>query len=182
MRKLDILIRSAFHALYLLISCVTCMVAEMLIIRVLTLCFEIDYFTLCIIRAAIYLVGVNAILAIVSFREGYREASCRILDTVLSGVFGTVIHFFFALLFSFEAFCAGGVKFLTALVKFGPSLSDSTFMGELYRTDFIPVFFVNGLICCAVATIFNVLGAKKRLADRAILTGSQESTPVSDEE
>lgn len=178
MKKLDVLIDAAIYAFYMFAACLVMMVAEMLIIRVLTLCFGIDYFVLCLIRAAIYVIGVNIILSLVAYREGYKAAEASVVGTLISGILAMIIHFFFCLLFSFEAFCAGGVKFITAIIKFGPSLSDSSFMGQLFRIDFIPFFFINGLVYCILMAVFKKLGASQRLVDREELTKNQSAAEI----
>lgn len=169
MKKQHVFIDALLYAFYMLISCVTCMFAEMLIVKVLSLLFPIPYFALCIIRAVIYTFGVNAILCIISFREGYKAAYCSVVFTMISGIAATVIHFLFALLFGFEAFCAGGVRSITALVNFGATLASSSFMDKLTPLDFTIVFFINSLAYCVFMTISKKLGAKRRLIDRAEL-------------
>ncbi|MBQ8408375.1 MAG: hypothetical protein IJY39_05865 [Clostridia bacterium] len=173
MKKLDVILDALLYAFYMFAACLVMMVAEAGIIRVLTLCFEIDYFVLCVIRAVIYTVGVNVILSLTAYREGYKAAQASVIGTLISGVIATCLHFMLCLLFSFEAFCAGGVKFITAIVKFGPSLSDSSFIGQLYRIDFFAVFFVNSLVYCVLMAAFKKIGAQKRLVDRQELTRDQ---------
>ena len=56
-RTIDTLITSLLYAFYFLISCLICMVAEILIIKVIDITVEVSYFTLCVIRAFIYTLG-----------------------------------------------------------------------------------------------------------------------------
>ena len=175
MRIKNTLIDAPIYALYMLGSCIACMFAEMLIVKVLTLLFAIDYYTLCIIRTVIYSLGVNAILCILAYREGYKSAESSPVFTIISGFLATAIHFPFALLFGFEAFCAGGVRFITALVKFGPYLASSSFIGELHWLDFTPVFFINGFVYCVLMAVAKHIGKNRRLLDREALTVNQSS-------
>ena len=171
MRRItDILIDAAFYAFYMLFSCITCMFAELLIVKVLTLCVAIDYYTLSIIRAAIYMIGVSAILAIVAYRGGYKTAYYSIPVTLISGFIACVLHLLFALLFRFEAFCSGGVRFITGLTKFGSRLSESSDIAKLPLIDFFVAFFACGAIYVVIMTVFQVIGAKTRLIDREELT------------
>lgn len=170
---LDVLTDGSLYAFYMLGSCLVWMVAEACVIKVLTLCFEIDYFTLCIIRASIYTIGVSAMLFTAAYREGYKAAGSSIVGSALSCVLGSLLHFLPCLLFSFNPFCAGGVKFVTALIKFGPSLSSSSFMGELVRLDYFPAFFATALLYCVVMTAAKRIGAVRRLADRKEMTANQ---------
>ena len=173
MRRItDILIDAAFYAFYMLFSCITCMFAELLIVKVLTLCIAIDYFTLSIIRTAIYMIGVSAILAVVAYRGGYKTAFYSIPGTLISGFIACFIHLLFALLFRFEAFCSGGVRFITGLTKFGSNLSESADIAKLPLIDFFGAFFACGVIYVVIMTVFQVLGAKSRFTDREELTGT----------
>lgn len=173
MKKGDVLFGTALRAVYMLGSCIVIMFAEMLAIKIINLFVGLSPLSLCIVRALIYTVGVNAILAVVSYREGYRSASFSVAETLISGALASILHFLVSLLFSFEAFCSGGVKFITALVKFGASLNSESFSGSLSRFDCIPFFFANALVYIAVMIIFGNLGARNRLADREELTGNK---------
>ena len=175
MKKIDILVSSLVYAVYMLLSCVIIMCAEILAIKIINLFVVTDYYSLCIIRAVIYTLGVNALLAIISYREGYRSAYFPILQTVISGTIASLLHFVFALLFNFEAFCAGGVRFITALVRFASKLNSNTFMGTLDRFDFIPFFFINAAVYIAIMIAFGKLGEYKRLADREDLTSNDSA-------
>ncbi len=175
MKKVDILVSSIVYAVYMLLSCLVIMCAEILAIKIINLFVVTDYLSLCIIRAAIYTIGVNALLAIISYREGYRSAHFSVIGTAVSGAVASILHFIFALLFNFEAFSSGGVRFITALIRFGSSLNSNTFMGTLTRVDFIPFFFINALVYIAVMIGFGKLGEYKRLADREDLTGNSSA-------
>lgn len=173
MKKGDILFGTVVYSVYMLVSCVVMMFAEMLAIKIIDLFVGLSPLSLCIVRALIYTVGVNALLAIVSYREGYRAASFSVVGTLISGALASLLHFLFSLLFSFEAFCSGGVKFITALVKFGSSLNSDSFSGTLDRFECIPFFSLNALVYIAVMIIFGRLGARNRLSDREELTGNK---------
>ena len=174
MKKSDVIIDALFYAVYMLGSCIVSCIAvaavEFFIAKVICVYFPMDYFTLCIIRATIYTLGVNAILAIVSHRGGYKAAQCSIVGTAISCILAVVAHFMFCLLFRFNAFCAGGVKFIAALTMFGSNLNNASFIGEIALLDYIPYFFLNALIYCVVIVVFKKLGATKRLRDRAEMT------------
>ncbi len=166
MKKADIFINSLIYAVYMLLSCVVVMFAEMLAVKVINLFVEIDYLSLCVIRAVIYTLGVNAILAIAAFREGYKSSTASPIPTLISGLLGALLHLIFSLLFNFAAFVSGGVRSITAIVKFGSALNSPAFSGEIVRLDFVPFFVINALIYVGVMILFNKLGASRRLSDR----------------
>jgi len=173
---IDSLIMAPIYAFYTVISCAVVMLAEMLILRVLDLTVVMNATTVGTIRAIIYTVGVCAVLSIAAYREGYHAAGYSVPETLLSGILGAIIHFIFALLFSFEAFCAGAVKFVSALLKYGSYLNSENAVVELFRYDCILVFAIYSVIYALLMAFFKRLGAKKRLVDRKELTSS-EKTP-----
>ena len=92
--------------------------------------------------------------------------------TAVSGLIASLAHCLFALLFSFEAFASGGVKFVTALVKFGDKLNLKSFSSELSLFDPIPYFFLFALVYIALMILFGKLGERARIKSRKELTGS----------
>ncbi len=175
MKKGDILISSLFYAVYMLVSCIVVMCAEILILKLVNWFIVPSPLTVCVLRVIIYTVGVNAILAIAAYKEGYRAAYFSLVGTLISAVLATVMHFVFSLLFGFEAFASGAVKFISALIRFGSSLNSPLFVGKLDRFDMIPFFFINAAVYIAVMLIFGKLGEKNRLRDRKELTGVGDS-------
>ena len=167
MRKtFDVLINSLLYSLYMFLSCLVVMFAEILAVKIANLFVVTDYYSLCILRAVVYTLGVNAILGAIAFREGFKNAKATPISTAISGVLATLCHSVFCLLFSFEAFCAGGVRSIAILAKFGKSINSPVFKGTLDRFDIIPYFFMNAAIYVALMVVFNAVGAYKRKLDR----------------
>ena len=173
MKKTDVLVNSLLYSLSMLVSCIIVMLAESLLTRVLGSMFVLKPLTLCIIRAVVYSTGVPAMLAIMAYKEGFRTGYCSVAGTAVSGLIASLAHFLFALLFSFEAFASGGVKFVTALVKFGDKLNLKSFSSELSLFDPIPYFFLFALVYIAVMILFGKLGERARIKSRKELTGSE---------
>ena len=172
MKKIDILVSSLVYAVYMLISCVIVMCAEILAVKIVNLFVVTEYFSLTVIRALLYTVGVNALLAVISYREGYKTAYFSIPETLISGAIATLLHLVFALLFNFEAFSAGGVRSITALIRFGSDLNSNALTSSLTRLDFIPFFLLNSLVYIGIMIGFGKLGQYKRIADREELLGT----------
>ena len=176
MKKLsvDILFGGIVYAVYMLISCIVIMFAEILAVKVVNLFIVTEYHLLTVIRAVIYTVGVCAILAVIAYREGYKAARFSIPVAAISGAAASVMHFLFALLFNFEAFSSGGVKFITALFKFGSKLNNNSLTESLTRVDFIPFFFLVSLLYVGIMIGFGKIGEFMRMASRQELTGSYD--------
>lgn len=176
MKKADVLVNTLVYAFYMFISCVVIMLAEILTVKVANLFVVTEYYELTVLRAVVYTIGVNAVLGVIAYKEGYRAARYPVLETLVSGVLASILHALVALLFHFEAFCAGGVKFITALLHFGKGLTVNTLMDELGALDFLPVFLVNSLVYVGIMILCGKLGEYKRLSDREDLTESKKDT------
>jgi hypothetical protein len=176
LNKTEILLNSVVYALYMLFTCLCIMVVEMLVVdlaigKILSTFITFTSTSIYVIRAVIYTVGVNAVLAILLFREGYKSAEYSVVSTVISGIAASLMHFLLCLLFGFQAFCAGGVRSVTALV-----LSNEGNSPDINRLDCIPFFFLTAALYIAIMAVFQMLGAKKRISDRADLTSSDNTT------
>ena len=180
MRKLDLLIDAAFYAFYMFIACLVTMFAEALLVRLIDITVEVSFVTVSVIRIVVYALGVCAILAVAAYKEGFREAYASPVGTVISGFFGGVVYFLFCMLFSFEPFCAGGVKSATALVKFGSRATAKLVSEKMNVLDCIPVFFVFLAVYIVLMAIFKYVGAKNRIAQREALSAEQESDEAQD--
>ena len=175
MKKIDYLVSALVYAFYMLIACIAIMLAEILAVKVVNLFVVTEYYELTVLRAIVYTVGVNAVLGAIAYKEGYRAARCNVLEIAVSGALASVLHLLFSLLFSFQAFAAGGVRFLTALLHYGKNLTENTLMDKLNAADFIPVFLVNSLVYIGVMVALGKIGEYKRLIDRGETLGNKNA-------
>ncbi len=175
MKKIDVLINSVMYLIYVALSCAAAMIIEAGITKIISLCFVIDYFTLTVIRAVIYVITVFTLLFILSFHEGYKDAHFSAGHTVVSALLAAVSHFLFSLLFKFSAFISGGTKFISALIFYGKTLIEPKQTDSLGYGTVIPVFIVLWLFYATEITVAKYFGAKKRLLDRASLTANEKS-------
>lgn len=175
--KADVLLNAILYAVYMLLSCLSVMVVEILVVdlligKIITTFVTLSPLVIHSVRAFIYTVGVNVILGVMLYREGYKSAEYSPTSTVLSGIAATLMHFLVCLLFGFQAFCAGGVRSVTAIIRH--DLHDVSFTAEITRQDCIAVFFAIAAVYIAVMAIFQMLGAKRRLSDREELTSAEK--------
>ena len=173
-KLIDTLVSSLLYSVYMLFSCIVVMFAEIITVKAVNLFIVVDNLTLCIIRVVVYFVGVNAILAIVSFREGYKSPSRSVLFHAIAAAMAVIWHFIPSLLFNFAAICSGEVRFIAILAKFGKKIASSSFSGTLDASDCIPYFFIIGAIHVAVMVATGYIGTKIRLRDRSDLTGETQ--------
>lgn len=157
------------YAIYFSVSCALVMLVESMLVFFLDKLIEIPYFALTWLRLLLYTAGVSALVGYLGYKEGYRKPEDdSIVETVLSGLLATLIpHLIFAVLFRYQSFIAGGVRYAVGLILHGKevtaenmSLSWESFLMFLF------VFLAYGLIYVGILTICKHMGAKRRLMDR----------------
>ena len=121
------------YFLYIFGSCILVMLAEALLVSVIEKFVVLPYSVLTIIRIVIYTPGVTAILAVLGYYEGYREGVCPLGETIGGGVLATVLHLLFAMLFKFQGFVSGGVRFTAGLLHNG---MDITYESLINKTPY----------------------------------------------
>ena len=157
------------YFLYFFGSCVLVMLAEALLMKVVNNVVLLPYPVVTILRIVIYTAGVPAILAAAGYFEGYREAACPVGETVAGGLLAAFLHLIFAMLFKFEGFVAGAVRFVAGLIHNGWAITADTLVNRTPYSLFLLVFVAYSLLYVATLTIAKYFGAHKRVVDRADL-------------
>ena len=157
------------YFLYFFGACFLVMLAESLLINILEKFVLIPYPALTIIRIVVYTAGVPALLAVLAYFEGYREAACSIPETILGGILGGILHLIFAMLFKFEGFVSGAVRFTAGFLHNGRTITYDSLINKTPYSLFLLVFVLYCLVYVTVLCIAKYLGAQKRVMDRAEL-------------
>lgn len=162
-------INTLFYFLYMLGSCIIVMLIEALFTNVAEKFVALPYPVLTVIRIVIYTAAIPVILAVAGRSEGYREGYCSVGATVVSGLLAMIPHLLFAMLFKFQAFVSGAVRFTAGLIYNGWDVTYDSLINETPYHMFLLVFAGYGLLYTAVLTVSKYLGAQKRVMDRAEL-------------
>ena len=162
-------INSLLYLLYMFGGCIAVMVVESLLVYIVSRFVIIPYPALTIQRHVIYTLGVPAVLAGIGYVEGYREGVPATKETVVGGVLAMVLHVLFALLFSFQAFVTGGVRFAAGLLRHGMDLTDELLNTETPTGLFLLMFALYGAIYVTALCVSRYLGAQNRIISRAEL-------------
>ena len=163
------------YFLYIFGSCILVMLAEALLVSVIEKFVALPYSVLTIIRIVIYTPGVTAILAVLGYYEGYREGVCPLGETVGGGVLATVLHLLFAMLFKFQGFVSGGVRFTAGLLHNGMDITYESLINKTPYGLFLLVFVGYAAVYLVALTVAKYFGAQKRVMDRADLRKSEIS-------
>ena len=175
MRIKNVALNIPVYFLYTLGACILVMPAEALLVTILDKFVVLPYPVLTVIRIVVYTLGVPAILAVPGYSEGYREAECRPGETIVSGILSAVLHLIFAMLFKFQAFVSGAVRFTAGLLHNGFDITYDALINETPYGMFLLVFLAYSLLYVATFTISKYFGAQNRVIDRASLR--RDETP-----
>ena len=169
MKRTADLLNGLFYFLYFFGACFIVMLVESMLVSVVEKVVALPYPVLTVIRIVIYTVGVTALQCVMGYYEGYREMACSVSGTVLAGAGATVLHLLFAMLFKFQAFAAGGTRFLAGLLYNGRDVTYDSLINETPYLLFVGVFLGYAALYTAALTVAKYLGAQKRIIDRAEL-------------
>jgi hypothetical protein len=175
MKKLHIGLNFLFYFLYFLGSCILAMLVEALLVFFIEKFVALPYPVLTIIRIVIYTAGITALLSVLGYSEGFREASCSVGGTVTSGVLASVLHLLFAMLFKFQGFVSGGVRFLAGLIHNGWDITYDSLINETPYLLFVAVCLGYSALYITALTVSKWLGAQKRIISRAELRMGEDT-------
>ena len=175
-------INGLFYFLYVFGSCFIVMLIESLFVNVVEKFVLLPYPVLTVIRIVIYTAGVVAILAVAGHKEGYREAYCSVGGTLASGGIATVIHLLFAMLFHYQGFVSGSVRFTAGLVFNGWDVTYDSLINDTPYWGFLATYAAYALLYVATLTLSKYLGAQKRIMDRADLRMGEDTAEESVED
>lgn len=171
MKILDSLINSLIYVAYVLGACVCGVAVDFLMLKVLNEFLVISLFHQTIIRAVIYCIVPPVVMAVVAYREGFREARFNAPESLISCAIAMVGSFLISVLFNFNRLVSGGVKYISALIAYGDRLSDAEQIQYVPYRYAIPVFIILFIVYSAVLIVFKLIGKYRRLVSRAKLTG-----------
>ena len=166
-------LNTLFYFLYMFGACFAVMLVESLLVFVLNKFVYIPYLVLTVIRIVIYTLGVVAIMAAIGYFEGYREANASVGETILGGALALIPYILFGMLFRFQAFVTGAVRFTAGLIHNGTGITAESLVEKTPYSLFLLTFLVYGILYVATLTVSRYLGAQRRIMDRAELRGNE---------
>ena len=174
MKIKNIALNLLIYFLYLFGSCIMVMLVEALLVSVIEKFVALPYPVLTVIRIVIYTAGVTTLLEVLGYFEGYREGGCPVGETLAGGLSASVLHLIFAMLFKFQGFVSGAVRFTAGLLHNGWDITYDSLINETPYSLFLLTFLVYSLIYVGVLTVAKYFGAQKRVIDRADLRKNED--------
>ena len=163
-------INSLIYFLYFFGACFSAMLIEALLLMMIDLIVILPYSVQTIIRIVIYSLAVPALIALLGYFEGYRSEESGTVETAISCALALVIHVLFAMLFGFQAFITGAVRFTAGFIHNGMDITYEGMIATPYGL-FLLIFLAYGILYSVLLGVFKNMGAKNRVADRRELTG-----------
>lgn len=157
------------YFLYLFGSCVVIMLVEALFSFLLDKLIVVDYFPLTVIRIVIYTVGVTALMGLFGYAEGYREMACPVGETAAAYGLAVIPHLLFAMLFKFQSFVSGSVRFTAGLIHNGTDITYDSLINQTPYWLFLVIFAAYALLYGLALVVCKYFGAQKRIIFRAEL-------------
>lgn len=164
-------LNSLIYFLYFFGTCFGTMLIESLLLKIIDNFVLLSYPTQTIMRIVIYTLAVPALIALLGYFEGYRSAESGTVETAVSCGLAMVIYVLFAMLFNFQAFITGAVRFTAGLIHNGMDITYENMIAETPYGLFLLVFLLYGILYSVLLCVFKHMGAKNRVADRRALTG-----------
>ncbi len=171
-------LNALFYFLYAFGASLIVMLVEWLLVFLIQRFVIVPYPVLTVIRAGIYTVGVLALLSVMGYIEGYREGHCSIGETVAGGALGAVVHLLLSLLFHFDPFISGGVRFAAGLMEHGGTITSDLLLNQSSTGLRLALFLVYTALYIAAWTVARSVGARRRDISRAELR--QGETPAAE--
>lgn len=162
-------VAAVFNCLYLMAATLLCVLIEAMLLFFIDRFVVMSYPVQTLIRIGVYSTGIPAILGVLCYHEGYRYAECSLSVTLLSFIPSGLCHLLMAMLFKFQAFTAGSVRFTAGLIHNGWDITAESLVEETPYGLFILTFLGYTLLYAGVSAVCKYLGAQKRIIDRAEL-------------
>ena len=166
-----------FSLFYLVGACLITMLAEALISYIINHVVVLPYAALTVIRIVIYSIGVTALMGVIGYYEGYREAYCSVGESLTGMLLAAIPHLLLAMLFRFQGFISGAVRFTAGLLHNGWGITYDRLINETPYGLFLLIFAAYAVLYAATFTVAKYLGAQRRVIDRANLRRGESDDP-----
>lgn len=169
-------ISALFDLCYLIGACLITMLAEALVSNIINHIVVLSYAALTVIRIVVYSIGVTAFMGVIGYYEGYREAKCPVGESLCGVLLAAIPHLLLAMLFRFQGFISGPVRFTAGLLHNGSRITYDSLVNETPYGLFVLVFVAFAVLYALTFTVAKYLGAQRRVVDRAELRRGESET------
>ena len=170
----DTLVNALVSSLFVTLSCFFARIFSNMAVKLVDLFVALEFISASGVRAVTLTLFSAFFIAFISFKYGYHTASFEVKENVVGALVGTGIHFLLALVTLFSPWVAGGTKHIGGFIAFGDNYTSIEHMKNIPMLTLILIGALMALVFAGLIIIGTLEGVKKRLRDRAELTGKSE--------
>ena len=162
---------SGVSFLSIFLACLLNFLIMGLVLVIVELFVETDFFAQVIIRLIVSIVSVAGISGVVTYFTAYKRAAYDVRMSSGNFWLATVLQLAISLLLKFTPIIAGGTVYLAGIFELGIEFNSAEDIEYIGLLDYLPAFLILSLIYYATIVICGFIGKNKRIKDRVILTG-----------
>lgn len=175
MKRRDIPVYAILHFLDIVVASVAARLFSNIVVRLVDLFVELDFFSASLIRVITLFVFSFALIIFLSYKNGYREARFDKVECMASASVAALVHFLLGMPFTYSPWLFGATRHLAGFLAFGENYNDASRIEAIPFGTLVAVALVGAVLTVIAITTANYVGFRHRLVHRQELTGDQNS-------
>ena len=172
MKKDECIVFGIFNLIYLFAACFVARTLAFLLLRLIDVFVPVSFHTGAIIGGVTMIFVTVAMMAVLSFFDGYRYAQFDPSTALISTGAAAAIHWVLGLLVRFFPLLLGGVRDVAGLISYGTFYNSASRVKEIPFGTLAAVGVILSMVYVLTAFLMKRFGCRKRLRDRAETTGT----------
>ena len=170
----DMLVNAIINGLFITLSCFFARVFSQMAVKLVDLFVALDFIAAAGIRAVTLTLFAAFFIVFISFKYGYHMAVFDKKEATLGASLGAAAHFLLGAVTLFSHWLAGGTKHISGFIAFGNRYTSNEYIKDIPFVTLALVGVVTAALFAGLVVLGTYLGVKKRLCDRAELTGKSD--------
>lgn len=167
-----------FYLICMVVACVLNLAVSALLVKIVNLFIEVEYFEAAIVRIVSSLLTSGVILGAVAFFESHKTLEFTPAPMLFSLLMAGGAHLILCIVLMFTPFMAGGVRELAGVLSMGDHFNSASMIEDIYLWMYLVAFAIHLAYEIAVCMLCGWLGKWKRLRDRSKLCISSKDSDV----
>lgn len=173
MKNKDIVANAAADLVFTLLSCVFAAIFSTMIVKLVNKFVQLSFISNAGLKTVALLIFAAFFLVFLSYKHGYHCVCFDKVGTVISALLAALVHFILSLSTLFSPWVSGATKPLSGFIRYGTNYMSESQTKNIPMMTLVMTGLVVALIYVGLVVLGTHLGTKKRLADRAELTGEK---------
>lgn len=155
-----------FYLICLVVACLLNLASSALLIRIVNLFIEVQYFEASVIRVISSLLMNGLILGAVCWYDSHHSAEFQPFFTGLSLALASLIHLLLCIVLMFTPFMAGGVRDLAGILTAGDGFHSKSMIEEITLWTYLLSYGIFFIFEVAICLACGFIGKTQRLRRR----------------